>query len=249
LSEKKISKIKKMSKKKIEKKISGKKKTSGKKSSGKKSGSSGKKSPAKKPRRKYGKVLTFKGKILTQSFSDKIRLLAKDLRLVGCFYTYNDVIVLLLKHIRWHMVYRKDPKEVYPCDKKFNTIAPRYFNVISDQYFHNRGLDIVEEQRIGGHCQIMYFRSIQGALKRYKFYPQYHERINSEYSIMWNSIWDWIAQSGEIDSPIPEIYVSFEEVTGSIFVDFHRDSVVSGYPLDPTLTRFAQVYYQESGEQ
>ena len=185
-----------------------------------------------KKRTVYGDILIYRGMKLSLRFSTTIKDIRKELVSLGCFYSYPKLIELSLKHIRYYLFYQNYPNEFYPCEKKFLEVAKRYYFIVAEEYFHNDGLNEVEYFR-AKHTEstIMYFRelSLDARVRRYKSYPDYHEKINDEYSRLWKAAEDF-TYFEEIPSPEVTVYVAYEEITSMIIIDF-RLSKVSGHVL------------------
>jgi hypothetical protein len=239
-----------MAKKKSPKKIPKKKgrpkpKTPGKKTPGKKKGP-GPGSPPKPKPKFYENRMRYNGVLLTEELTTAIKTLRKELIFKGCFYSYNTIIGMLYKHIRFYLLYHRDPEEKYPCEHKFNLVAREIFIIDIDNYFHNGAIDEVDDFRMrkGFPNMVMYFRSMQGAVKRFKLWSEYHERIQQEFSILWKTVEDFVAAGG-VDSPMIEVTVGYEEITGVILIDF-RGATCSGFPVKYFLP-YALPYYEAAG--
>lgn len=169
--------------------------------------------------------LQYQGKLLRPELAQAIKDLWKDLVKVGCFYTYNDVIEMSFKHVRYYIFYLHYPEEVYPCDKKFNLMARKYFVIDTDPYYHNDGLDVVEDfwDKNKANAQL-YFQNLKGVLEKYDVYGEYHERISDEYCIFWNAAERYVDETG-MQSPYIDLTVGFENLTGIILINFNKGNV------------------------
>ena len=166
------------------KRKSGGKPTKKSKSSGKSKKRVGIGSKKKKPTA----PVRFRGKFLDEKLTDFVKDVRRKLLLKGCFYSYKRIVELLMRHVWWHIFLKRNPVNLYPCDKKFQDIVTPLIYFEEDDYYKNSVIsqkDAIMDRYAGSKFR-MFLRGFNNKIKRYKDPVKYQEDIDYWLSMIWD---------------------------------------------------------------